>query len=266
MKPTLDFDQRLCFNCLKSGHRAADFPDPPQSCTTPMSKARPPPTCQCGRNASTNVVESEGQDVVHTLMVDDDEFRAVARCGRQDISLGYFQVTRAGQTQRQRQSHEPQNIFQVLADDDDDDDDKYCQIVDQQSKGNIEGRLTSQCACAHDMVPHAPTLVVDSRDPSDVGLEGMHPKGTRRHAPEHPLDMLESGVQCCQRSVSGSMLDPAQDSAGQPLPSSWPEPSLLHTASYLNKEDGGCTPAINAAPHRIQWTTILHQRRAQEDA
>ena len=119
--------------------------------------------------------------------------------------------------------------------------------------------MAENCACDRG-IQHTPALVVDQQDLADVGLEGLHPEGTRRHVHEQAMDLVESVIQGCQHGVYGSTSKPEQASAGQPLHSTWPEPS--RAASYPNKNDDGCTSAADMGPPPCQPDAMRPEKKS----
>ena len=124
-KPLLEHGQRKCFNCDGIGHAARDCPEPDRrkpaggNAVVKRSNGRGPPR-------AAHVLESDGGDRVHTLMIDSEGFETVTRHHR-DIDFADFPASRAGMTQREKKrafhrATTVRNVFDALADGDDKED------------------------------------------------------------------------------------------------------------------------------------------------
>ena len=174
-QPLLDHDQRKCFNC-DVGHAARDCPEPDRrkpagvNAVVKRSNGRGPPR-------AAHLLEDDGNDVVHTLMIDSEGFETVARRHR-DIDLSDFPASRAGMTQREKKrafsrATIVRNVFDALADDDDNTDNAaLCPLAPQ------------PCVVAETSVPMSRRLPTERRTQAPASKECLEfPLERRVQAP-----------------------------------------------------------------------------------
>ena len=110
-QPLLDPDQRACFNCGGLGHLSRDCKEkkkPPQG--------RQPPSRSVGGRPA-HLVEHDGEDVIHALMVtvDADGYQEVRPRNGAPATLSNFRAQRAGLSQGERKAGPRlQNMFDLL--------------------------------------------------------------------------------------------------------------------------------------------------------